>query len=64
MQPDLAFSAELRRARDVGVREAAEVVLAMIEAPGVKPRLKITLTTVYDNIKLIPCLPENERITL
>lgn len=64
MQPDLTLSAELRRARDVGVKEAAEIVLAMIEAPGVSPVRRMTLEAAYDNIKAIPRLPESQRIAI
>lgn len=64
MKGDLAEQADLRRARDIGVQEAAEIVLAMIEAPGVKTRVRLTLEAAYDNIRLIPKLPEDQRKAL
>lgn len=61
---DLAERADLHRARDIGVKEAEEIVLAMIEAPGVKVRVRKTLEVVYDNIRAIPRLPESQRTPL
>lgn len=50
--------------RDVGVKEAAEIVLAMIEAPGVTHTQAKALTAALDNIRLIMKLPEEQRIAL
>lgn len=58
------IDAEMRRARDEGVREAAELVLAMIEQRGRRSGRDVprqTLEAAYDNIRLIPKLPEDQR---